>query len=210
MTAQKTKRLKTLILTATISALTGLIYLLSHSPYWKTEKPGPAPREIISETAITGRVVGVSDGDTITVLDASNRQHKIRLDGIDAPESRQAFGTRSKQSLSELVFGQTVTVTGSKSDRYGRTVGNVAVNGQDAGLIQVERGMAWYYRQYGGDLGRERALDYERAEDRARADRRGLWVDARPVEPWEYRTEARTAHKSTAKGPTRKTKNESQ
>ncbi|MCI0660099.1 MAG: thermonuclease family protein [Acidobacteria bacterium] len=206
MTAKKNKRYKALILTAAISALTGLIYLLNNSPYWKTDKPTPAPREIIGEPAITGRVVGVSDGDTITVLDAGNRQHKIRLDGIDAPESRQAFGTRSKQSLSELVFGQTVTVAGSKTDRYGRTVGNVAVNGQDAGLIQVERGMAWFYRQYAGDLSRDRALDYERAEDRARVDRRGLWADAKPVEPWEYRAEARTAKRGTAKVSTKKDK----
>lgn len=92
---------------------------------------------------ITGRVVGVSDSDTITVLDASKRQHKIRLDGIDAPESSQDFGGRAKQSLSDLVFGKTVTVVGSKQDRYGRTVGKVTLSdGKDINLEQVERGTA--------------------------------------------------------------------
>ena len=87
---------------------------------------------------ITGKVVGVSDGDTITVLDASKRQHKVRLDGIDAPESSQDFGSRAKQSLSDLVFGKTVTVLGSKKDRYGRTLGKVMLSdGKDINLEQI-------------------------------------------------------------------------
>jgi len=87
---------------------------------------------------IIGKVVGVSDGDTITVLDASKRQHKVRLDGIDAPESSQDFGSRAKQSLSDLVFGKTVTVLGSKKDRYGRTVGKVMLgDGKDINLEQI-------------------------------------------------------------------------
>src|SRR5262245_3710588 len=85
-------------------------------------------------TTITGKVVGVADGDTITVLDASNTQHKIRLDGIDAPESAQDFGQRSKQSLSDMVFGKVVTVTSGKKDRYGRTVGKVTLDGRDINL----------------------------------------------------------------------------
>jgi endonuclease YncB( thermonuclease family) len=197
MTARQSKRFKALLLTAAISVISTLVYLNTHSPDRNTEKPGA--RASTGQTAITGRVVGVSDGDTITVLDEGNQQHKIRLDGIDAPESRQAFGTRSKQSLSDLVYGKTVTVTSSKTDRYGRTVGNVVIDGQDAGLIQVERGMAWFYRQYAGDLSRDRALDYERAESQARAEKRGLWVERAPVEPWEYRAEARTAQKEAVK-----------
>ena len=97
---------------------------------------------------ITGLVVGVSDGDTITVLDANKVQHKIRLAGIDAPEKKQAFGNRSKESLSALAFDKTVNVETDKQDRYGRQVGKVLVNGQDVNLVQVERGMAWFYRQY--------------------------------------------------------------
>ena len=86
---------------------------------------------------ITGKVVAISDGDTITVLDANNRQHKIRLDGIDAPESSQDWGSRAKQSLSDMVFGKTVTVISSKKDTYGRTLGKVMLDKQDINLGQV-------------------------------------------------------------------------
>jgi len=136
---------------------------------------------------ITGRVVGVADGDTITVLDARQVQHKIRLAGIDAPEKKQPFGNRSKESLSQLAFGKTVDVETSKRDRYGRQIGKVLVNGQDVNLLQVERGMAWFYRQYQREQSpNDRGL-YEAAEDAAKANKRGLWQDSAPVAPWEFR-----------------------
>jgi len=91
---------------------------------------------------ITGLVVGIADGDTVTILDADHRQHKIRLAGIDAPEKRQDFGNRSKQSLSGMAYMQQVTVETGKTDRYGRLVGKVVVNGQDVNLEQVHRGVA--------------------------------------------------------------------
>jgi len=136
---------------------------------------------------ITGRVVGVADGDTITVLDADKVQHKIRLSGIDAPEKKQAFGNRSKESLSELAVDKTVNVETSKRDRYGRQIGKVLVNGRDVNLVQVERGMAWFYRQYQRDQSPNDRRLYEAAEDAAKADKRGLWRDAEPVPPWEFR-----------------------
>ena len=136
---------------------------------------------------ITGNVVGVADGDTITVLDADKVQHKIRLAGIDAPEKKQAFGNRSKESLSDLVFDKTVNVETEKRDRYGRQVGKVLVNGQDVNLVQVERGMAWFYRQYQREQSPNDRRLYEAAEDAARADKRGLWRDADPMPPWEFR-----------------------
>jgi len=89
---------------------------------------------------ITGRVVGVTDGDTVTVLDASRTQHKIRLHGIDAPESRQDYGQQSKQALSSQVFGKQVLVRTTDKDRYGRTVGTIIVDGQDANLWMVRHG----------------------------------------------------------------------
>jgi endonuclease YncB( thermonuclease family) len=95
---------------------------------------------------ITGKVVGVSDSDTITVLDASNKQHKVRLLGIDAPEGNQDFGSRAKQSLSDLVFGKTVTVTSEAKDMYGRVLGDVTLDGRNINLEQVRRGFAWFYR----------------------------------------------------------------
>ena len=136
---------------------------------------------------ITGLVVGVSDGDTITVLDDNKVQHKIRLAGIDAPEKKQAFGNRSKESLSALAFDKTVNVETDKQDRYGRQVGKVLVNGQDVNLVQVERGMAWFYRQYQREQSPNDRRLYEAAEDAARADKRGLWRDADPMPPWEFR-----------------------
>jgi endonuclease YncB( thermonuclease family) len=135
---------------------------------------------------VTGRVVGVADGDTITVLDGDKVQHKIRLAGIDAPEKKQPFGNRSKESLSELTY-KTVTVETDKRDKYGRQVGKVLVNGQDVNLVQVERGMAWFYRQYQREQSPNDRRLYEAAEDAAKADRRGLWHDAGPVPPWEFR-----------------------
>jgi len=136
---------------------------------------------------VTGRVVGVADGDTITVLDADKIQHKIRLAGIDAPEKKQAFGKRSKESLSDMVFGKTVNVETEKRDRYGRQIGKVLVNGQDVNVVQVERGMAWFYRQYQREQSPNDRKLYEAAEDAAKAGKRGLWRDADPVAPWDFR-----------------------
>jgi endonuclease YncB( thermonuclease family) len=141
----------------------------------------------VNAEIITGQVVGVADGDTITVLDADKVQHKIRLAGIDAPEKKQAFGNRSKESLSDLVFDKTVNVETDKRDRYRREIGKVLVNGRDVNLVQVERGMAWFYRQYQRDQSPNDRKLYEAAEDAAKAGRRGLWRDVDPTPPWEYR-----------------------
>jgi micrococcal nuclease len=139
------------------------------------------------QQTITGKVVGVSDGDTITVLDAGKRQHKVRLDGIDAPESNQDFGSRAKQSLSDLVFGKMVTVTSSKTDRYSRTLGKVTLDGKDINLEQINRGMAWFYRYYAKELSGNDAVTYEQAEAQARSEKRGLWTDPAPTPPWDFR-----------------------
>ena len=136
---------------------------------------------------LQGRVVGVADGDTVTVLDNSNTQWKIRLMGIDAPEKKQAFGNRSKESLSALVFNKQVTVEYSKKDRYGRTIGKIIVNGIDANLEQVKAGMAWHYKKYQNEQSLEDRAKYAQAEDQAKMLKRGLWLDAHPIPPWEWR-----------------------
>ena len=136
---------------------------------------------------IEGWVVGVTDGDTVTVLDGSNTQHKIRLAGIDAPEKKQAFGARSKQSLSDLVFDRQVSVETDKRDRYGREVGVILVNGKDANLEQVTRGFAWHYKAYEREQSANDRKLYDFAEQEARARRRGLWADVDPTPPWDYR-----------------------
>jgi endonuclease YncB( thermonuclease family) len=144
-----------------------------------------------SAATLAGRVVGVYDGDTITLLDASQHQYKIRLAGIDAPESKQAFATRSKENLSEWVYGREVVVAWEKHDRYGRTLGVVLVDGHDVNLEQVRAGVAWWYRQYAKEqLPNDRRL-YELAENEARAAKRGLWADTDPTPPWNFRRQRR-------------------
>ena len=136
---------------------------------------------------LTGRVVGIADGDTLTVLDATNTQHKIRLSGIDSPEKGQPFGQRCKQSLSDLAYGRTVAVESNKRDRYGRLIGKVLVDGQDANLEQVRHGCAWHYKRYMNEQSLDERLAYNAAEESARAGRVGLWSDQNPVPPWEWR-----------------------
>ena len=130
---------------------------------------------------LKGRVVGVHDGDTVTLLMAGNRQIKVRLAQIDAPETTQAFGQRSQQSMSEMVFNKTITVEKETTDKYGRTVGTLFFEGVDANKEQVKRGMAWVYRHYLHD---QSLLPLEEA---ARQTKMGLWADTNPMAPWDYR-----------------------
>lgn len=136
---------------------------------------------------LTGRVVGVTDGDTITVLAPGSTQEKIRLAGIDAPEQAQPFGHASKQHLSDQAFGRQVVIDWAKRDRYGRIVGKVWVDGRDANLEQVKAGMAWHYKKYEGEQSPDDRTTYAAAEDAASSARRGLWSDPAPVAPWEWR-----------------------
>lgn len=145
---------------------------------------------------LTGRVVGVTDGDTITVLDAERQQHKIRLGGIDAPEKAQPFGEKSKQNLSRLVFNKNVRVEWNKLDRYGRIVGKVWVQPADcptcpmtldAGHAQITVGLAWWYRKYADEQPPQDRGQYEFSEQEAKAKRVGLWQEAEPIPPWEWR-----------------------
>lgn len=127
------------------------------------------------------KVVGVSDGDTITALCRDNERLKIRLAEIDAPEKAQPFGMRSKQSLSDLCFGKQAEITPRERDRYGRTVARIQCEGADANAEQVRRGMAWVYDKYVKD----RSL-YQ-LQDKAKAEHVGLWADNSPTPPWAWR-----------------------
>lgn len=137
--------------------------------------------------SLTGRVVRVSDGDTLTVLDEANTQHKIRLAGIDSPEKGQPFGQHCKQSLSDLVYGRTVVVETKKRDRYGRAIGKIIAGGRDANLEQVQRGCGWHYKRYMNEQSLDDRLAYNAAEESARASRVGLWADHEPTSPWDWR-----------------------
>ena len=141
---------------------------------------------------IKGRIVGVHDGDSITLLDADNRQHKIRLDGIDAPELGQPFGRASKQHLAEPLANREAVAECSKIDPYGRAVCRVLVGGADVGLVQLRAGMAWFFRRYAKELPPDRRQKYADVEAQAQAERRGLWADAELVAPWDWRAMGRT------------------
>ena len=128
-----------------------------------------------------GRVVKVTDGDTLTVL-VNRKQIRVRLDGIDAPEQGQAFGKRSRQSLSDMCAAKIAVIMDRGKDQYGRTIGRVSCAGADANSEQLRRGMAWVFTRY---VPRGSAL-YE-LEAHARIRQLGLWADARPVAPWTWR-----------------------
>ena len=141
----------------------------------------------LNAATLQGKVIGVADGDTLTLLDAQKNQHKIRLQGIDAPEKVQAFGNKSKQSLHEMVHGKEVFVDVQKKDKYGRSVGKILVNQTDACLEQIKRGMAWHYKQYANEQSPEDRDVYAQAESTARAQSLGLWKDKSPTPPWAFR-----------------------
>jgi endonuclease YncB( thermonuclease family) len=136
-------------------------------------------------------VVGVADGDTLTLLDEQRQQHRIRLDGIDAPERSQPFGQRARQSLASLAHGREALAECPKTDKYGRSVCRVTVDGVDVGLEQVRRGLAWHYVRYAREQSPEARVAYARAEQQARGDRSGLWSYRDPTPPWDYRRAAR-------------------
>lgn len=136
---------------------------------------------------LQGRVVGITDGDTVIVLDKSNTQLKIRLMGIDAPEKKQAFGNKSKEHLSDLIFNKQVTVEYYKKDKYGRTIGRITLAGVDVNLEQIKSGLAWHYKKYQKEQALEDRFKYAQAEEYADNNKIGLWIDADPTPPWEYR-----------------------
>lgn len=137
-----------------------------------------APPKVTEQ--VSGKVVGVTDGDTVTVL-VNRESIKVRLEGIDAPESGQSYGTKSKQALSEIVFGKPVTMKKTGTDRYGRTLGIVFVGDVDANAKMIEDGWAWHFKKYNDE---ERLAKLEVA---ARKAKRGLWADDMPLAPWEFR-----------------------
>lgn len=135
--------------------------------------------------AFNGRVIGVTDGDTITVL-RDNEPIKIRLLGIDAPERQQAYSAQAKQYASQLVFGKIVTVEFKKKDQWGRILGEVTLlTGQSMNQEMVRAGYSWHFVRYSTDK------ELARLEEEARSRHRGLWQDVNPVPPWDFRKKAR-------------------
>ncbi len=140
---------------------------------------------------IVGRVVAVADGDTLTILDAEQRQHIVRLDGIDAPEKGQPFGQASKRRISDLAFGRIATADCGKVDRYRRNVCSVVVDGNDPGAELLRSGLAWVFTRYVHELPAQRRADYRQAELQAQQGGVGLWGDADLMPPWEWRRQGK-------------------
>jgi micrococcal nuclease len=138
---------------------------------------------------IAGEVVAIADGDTLTILDESRTQHKIRLAGIDAPEKAQAFGTKSRENLAAKVFRQTVRIEVIDVDRYHREVGRIYLADRFINMEMVRDGFAWRYVQY------DKPGEFTDAEADAREHRRGLWADADPIPPWQWRKAKRAPRK---------------
>lgn len=134
-----------------------------------------------------GRVISVSDGDTISILNDQKIQFKIRLTGIDAPEKNQAFGQKSKNSLSQLIYSKDVLAECGKVDRYQRYLCKIKLGDTDINLQQIKLGMAWHYKQYAKDQPHIDRETYSKSEDMAKLQRTGLWIDKQPIPPWEWR-----------------------
>lgn len=130
---------------------------------------------------VKGKVVKVYDGDTITLLDTSNNQLKIRFSGIDAPERKQAFGEKSRDYLASMIAGKTVEVKVKEKDKYGRYIGTVYSNNKDINLEMLKGGYAWHYSHY------DNQRSYQNAMNDAKARKLGLWRDKNATAPWNFR-----------------------
>lgn len=158
------------------------------------------PAHELPRSSFRGTVVGISDGDTITVLDMERVEQRVRLACIDAPERGQPFGRNAKESLSAIALGKVVDVEWSSRDRYGRMIGKVMLpdpdcptrecpNTFDAGVGQLIRGSAWWYRRYADEQSPADRRAYEKAEHEAKSQLLGVWSEPAPIPPWDWRRE---------------------
>lgn len=150
---------------------------------------------------LEGKVIKVSDGDTITVMDTAKEKYKIRLAGIDAPEKKQGFGQAARKELSGLVAGKEVCVSWHKKDKYGRLVGSVLVDDQLVNLHMVQSGYAWHYKRFANEQLEEEREVYSAAEETARLETIGLWSEPEPVAPWDWRDGVRSYAKQAIQAP---------
>lgn len=145
---------------------------------------------------LNGRVIGIIDGDTVDLLVDGPETIRVRVAGVDAPESRQAFGGVAKHRLSDLVFSHPVVVEWTKRDRYGRVVGKIVNSQGDVGLLLVRDGLAWHYKKYQLEQSYEDRRLYDQAERSARARRIGIWSDPNAMSPWDFRKLPKSERKS--------------
>jgi micrococcal nuclease len=142
----------------------------------------PADSTNENQTIIHGKVISISDGDTIDVLDQSRKTIRIRLFGVDAPETGQPFSKNAKQFISSRVGGKIVDVIQRDRDRFGRAIGDVIIEGRRLSVDIVAAGLAWHYVQFAPN-----DQELASAERFARQSKLGLWSDSRHVPPWEWR-----------------------
>ena len=150
-----------------------------------------------SSGTLEGKVVRISDGDTVTIETDNGTRVKIRLYGIDAPESGQEFGKESRAKIAELIDGEDVSVKTHSHDRYNRVLGEIFLNGRNINLTMVQEGCAWHYDYYAPEL-----TELADAQKQAQAAKKGLWdVEGEPTAPWDYRRRAKAAKKKSQKAP---------
>ena len=135
----------------------------------------------LNAQTLQGKVVRVADGDTITILDSTNVQNKVRLNKIDAPEKSQAFGEVSRKHLASMVASKNVQVEWTKKDKYGRILGDISIGTTNVNLRMVQDGLAWHFKAF------DNTKEFAQAEIEARSKKIGLWKDANPIPPWEFR-----------------------
>ncbi len=178
--------------------LIGTLIALGGAPPSEASRHSKKGRPLRSTSIVSGQVVRVADGDTLSVLeslpDGSKQTVKIRLDGIDAPEKSQPFGEFCRKKLADQVAGKSVQVRVRKLDRYGRSLGTLLISSGEEGdpaltvnLNQVKEGCAWFYRSFAHEQASEDRAAFERAEKLAREQKKGLWRDGDPIPPWEFR-----------------------
>ena len=155
----------------------------------------------VAHADFIGKVVAVTDGDTIKLLDANQVQHRVRLVGIDAPEKSQPLGNASRKYLASMVAGKEVRVESAKNDRYGRVLGKIWVEPADCpgcgktldvNLAQILAGMAWWYQDYARDQPAADRERYKTAVSEAKASKLGLWREPGAIPPWAWRRGQRT------------------
>ena len=165
---------------AILTALTGAAFAAAVSQFLFAGDAAKTAGEQNVIRPLSCRVVGIADGDTLTCLTDAKQQLKVRLHAIDAPEKQQAFGQQAKKHLSDLVYSKTVTLNITDTDRYERTVADIQLGSLNVNQQMVKDGYAWAYRRYGG-------TQYAQEEKNARAAKLGLWRDANPIEPSQWR-----------------------
>lgn len=141
---------------------------------------------------VQGRILWVTDGDTVALLDEHHTLHKIRLAGIDAPETAMPYGRQATLHLVSLVLDKNVTAVGYKRDRYGRIVATLMLGAHDVNLAMIQAGLAWHYKRYANEQPTAQAQAYAQAEERARVKNLALWGDADPSAPWDWRKSRRS------------------